>query len=76
MTTFDVESRFTAVELFNLWPQAALHTQWPGNGSVGDPIFDNFYAATVPSLVSEEESSMKIRAAGSVLLDQIGVRLH
>ncbi|KAF8911876.1 alpha/beta-hydrolase [Mucidula mucida] len=72
MTTFDVESRFTAVELFNLWPQAALHTQWPGNGSVGDPIFDNFYAATVPSLVSEEESSMKIRAAGSVLLDQIG----
>ncbi|KAK0206197.1 Alpha/beta hydrolase family-domain-containing protein [Desarmillaria ectypa] len=74
-STFDttyVESRFTATERYNIWPQAALHTQWPGTGSVGDPIFDNFYAATVPSLVSELESSEKIKVAGSALLDQIG----
>ncbi|KAK0490662.1 Alpha/Beta hydrolase protein [Armillaria novae-zelandiae] len=68
----EVESRFTATELYNIWPQAALHTQWPGNGSVGDPIFDNFYAATVPSLVSDPESSEKIKVAGSALLDKIG----
>ncbi|KAG7445917.1 alpha/beta-hydrolase [Guyanagaster necrorhizus] len=70
-TTY-IESRFTATERYNIWPQAALHTQWPGTGSVGDPIFDNFYAATVPSLVSELESSEKIKVAGTALLDQIG----
>lgn len=26
----DIEQRFTATQDFNLWPQAALHTQWPG----------------------------------------------
>ncbi|KAK0242399.1 Alpha/beta hydrolase family-domain-containing protein [Armillaria nabsnona] len=70
-TTY-AESHFTATERYNIWPQAALHTQWLGSGSVGDPIFDNFYAATVPSLVSALESSEKIKVAGSALLDQIG----
>jgi hypothetical protein len=28
-----IEERFTAPEKFNLWPQAKLHTQWPGVGS-------------------------------------------
>lgn len=77
-TTFDtlfIESHFTAPQLFNLWPQAALHTQWPGNGTAGDPVFDNFYASTMPSLVSEEESSAKIKAAVGKLLDDIGVCL-
>jgi hypothetical protein len=25
-----IEERFTAPEKYNLWPQAKLHTQWPG----------------------------------------------
>ncbi|KAJ7122844.1 Alpha/beta hydrolase family-domain-containing protein [Mycena epipterygia] len=70
--TFTVESHFTAVQLFKLWPQAVLHTQWPGNGSVGDPVFDKFYASTVPSLNSSTEEAQKIKNAGSQLLDQIG----
>ncbi|KAG6833593.1 hypothetical protein H0H87_004220 [Tephrocybe sp. NHM501043] len=70
--TSTIESHFTATQLHNLWPQAALHTQWPGNGSAGDPIFDNFFASTVPSLDNETETAMKIRAAGSALLDNIG----
>jgi len=69
---FTIESRFTATQLHNLWPQASLHTQWPGNGSAGDPTFDNFYASIMPSLKSNEETAMKIRAAGSKLLDKIG----
>ncbi|KAJ7762819.1 Alpha/Beta hydrolase protein [Mycena maculata] len=72
LDTFTVESHFTAVQLYDLWPQAALHTQWPGNGSVGDPVFDKFYASTVPSLNSSTEESFKIKHAGSQLLDQIG----
>ncbi|KAF9076634.1 Alpha/Beta hydrolase protein [Rhodocollybia butyracea] len=70
-TTY-ISSHFTAVQLFNLWPEAALHTQWPGNGTAGDPIFDNFYASTMPSLVSDEESSIKLKAAVGKLLDDIG----
>jgi len=27
-----IESRFTAPEAFNLWPQARVHSQWPGTG--------------------------------------------
>src|SRR5207248_571783 len=27
-----VEQMFTASELYDLWPQARLHTQWPGDG--------------------------------------------
>jgi hypothetical protein len=33
MTTYSaekIEQEFTAPQTFNLWPQAALHTQWPG----------------------------------------------
>src|SRR5215218_8179530 len=46
------EQRFVAPERFNLWPQAKLHTQWPGTGKPGDPSFDAFYATQFPSLVS------------------------
>ncbi|KAJ6627418.1 Alpha/Beta hydrolase protein [Mycena sp. CBHHK59/15] len=70
--TFTVESHFTAVQFYKLWPQAILHTRWPGNGSVGDPVFDEFYASTVPSLNSSAEEAVRIKHAGSQLLDQIG----
>nr|GAT46213.1 predicted protein [Mycena chlorophos] len=63
---------FTAVQDFGLWPQAKLHTQWPGSGTMGDPIFDAFYASTVPSLVNNTEQDVTIRSAGSQLLDIIG----
>ncbi|KAJ7781660.1 alpha/beta-hydrolase [Mycena metata] len=57
------QSHFTA---------AVLHTQWPGNGSMGDPTFDKFFASIVPSLNSSTEEAQKINDAGSLLLDQIG----
>jgi pimeloyl-ACP methyl ester carboxylesterase len=44
------QQRFVAPERYNLWPQAHLHTQWPGAGKPGDPVFDQFYASQVPSL--------------------------
>src|SRR6266705_608135 len=43
--------RFVAPERFKLWPQAHLHTQWPGDGKPGDAAFDQFYASQFPSLV-------------------------
>ncbi|KAG7096626.1 hypothetical protein E1B28_004043 [Marasmius oreades] len=69
---FTVESRFTAPELFGLWPLAGRHTQWPGNGTAGDPIFDEFYASTVPALDSDAESEVKTKNATVQLLDRIG----
>ncbi|KAJ7638451.1 alpha/beta-hydrolase [Roridomyces roridus] len=66
------EERFTAVQLFNIWPQARLHTQWPGNGTKGDPTFDKFFASTVPSLSDSGEEATYIKHAGSELIDQIG----
>src|SRR5258708_28481785 len=43
-----VQERFTAPEKFNLWPQARLHTQWPGTGTAGDPTFGQVFASQVP----------------------------
>lgn len=60
--------------MFNLWPNAALQTQWPGTGVPGDPIFDTFYSSLVPSLASDQVQSLQIKAAGARLLDAIGVR--
>jgi hypothetical protein len=40
---------------------------------MGDAIFDSFYSSTVPSLVSEKETSEKMKEAGPALLDKIGV---
>ncbi|KAA8895173.1 alpha/beta-hydrolase [Sphaerosporella brunnea] len=39
-----VSSRFANT---TLWPQARLHSQWPGaaDGRRGDPVFDGFYKA-------------------------------
>ena len=67
-----VEQQFTAPERYNLWPQARLHTQWPGPGIAGDPIFDQFFAQNYPSLTSFPRQQELNRDAGSALLDRIG----
>ena len=69
----------TALELERIWtnarergdfPLKMNHTQWPGTGKMGDPIFDNFirtqvqFAGASPALA---------RDAGIALLDMIGI---
>jgi pimeloyl-ACP methyl ester carboxylesterase len=66
------EQRFVAPSRFNLWPQAAKHTQWPGSGKPGDPAFDAFYATQFPSLISYPKQQEINRDAGIALLDKIG----
>lgn len=48
-STTAVSSLFTAPEkVIPLpYPQAAHHTQWPGTGLPGDPVFDAFFASQV-----------------------------
>jgi pimeloyl-ACP methyl ester carboxylesterase len=54
------------------WPQAKLHTQWPGSGHRGDPVFDAFQASQVPFLKDQVEIQRLVQAAGAALLDRIG----
>jgi pimeloyl-ACP methyl ester carboxylesterase len=68
----NVEDRFTAPERAMLWPQAKLHTQWPGSGKAGDPIFDQFFASQVPFVQKAEVTQTLNRDAAIALLDKIG----
>jgi pimeloyl-ACP methyl ester carboxylesterase len=68
----NIERRFVAPERFSLWPQAHLHTQWPGRGVPGDPVFDQFYASQVPSIQDFTLQQALNRDAILALLDKIG----
>jgi pimeloyl-ACP methyl ester carboxylesterase len=67
-----VQRFFVAPERYNLWPQAHLHTQWPGQGAPGDPVFDQFYASQLPSIQDFTLQQELNRDAIVVLLDKIG----
>jgi pimeloyl-ACP methyl ester carboxylesterase len=67
-----LEQRFVAPERFKQWPQAHLHTQWPGEGKPGDAAFDQFYASQFPSLASFAKQQELNRDALVALLDKIG----
>jgi pimeloyl-ACP methyl ester carboxylesterase len=71
-STQELERLFTAVSTAGNWPQAKKHSQWPGSGLKGDPVFDAFYATQVETLVSSEETERASQAAGVALLDKIG----
>ncbi len=67
-----IESEFVAVEKYNMFPQAKLHTQWPGPGTVGDPVFDQFMAAMFPNMGDGALRETINRDATIALLDKIG----
>jgi pimeloyl-ACP methyl ester carboxylesterase len=75
-TAENEEWQFTASEKTMRWPQAKLHTQWPGDGpgkgQAGDPVFDAFYATQVETVISNEETQRRNQEAGAALLDRIG----
>jgi pimeloyl-ACP methyl ester carboxylesterase len=66
------QSRFAAPERSNLWPQARLHTQWPGAGVAGDAHFDQFYASQLPSIQDFTLQQVLNRDAIVALLEKIG----
>ncbi|KAK8024248.1 hypothetical protein PG993_012314 [Apiospora rasikravindrae] len=67
-----VQKMFTASERYGIWPQAKLHTQWPGSGLIGDPVFDTFYASTIQMLGDAVQQELASQAACVALLDRIG----
>ncbi|KAI0386893.1 alpha/beta-hydrolase [Hypomontagnella monticulosa] len=66
-----IETMFTACQDLGTWPQAKLHTQWPGIGRIGNPVFDHFYASSLQigtNVVAQERAA---QAACAALLDRI-----
>jgi pimeloyl-ACP methyl ester carboxylesterase len=71
-TPESLQKRLTRTEDYNLWPQAHLHTQWPGTGKPGDIIFDEFYASRLPVVSDFTLQQVLNRDAIIALLAKIG----
>lgn len=65
------ERIFTAPEKFNLFPQAKHHTQWPGTGRMGDPIFDQLVATSTYLVADVVFQQATAKDAMVALLDRI-----
>lgn len=63
---------YTAPQLIDPYPQSVNHTQWPGNGTQGDPYFDAFMAAMIPLTSNATSQELSMRADGCKLLKMIG----
>jgi pimeloyl-ACP methyl ester carboxylesterase len=71
----DMESgqrRYLSQEKFNLWPQAHLHTQWPGSGAPGDPVSVQMVSGYVPEIEDFTGQQFLNRDALVALFDKIG----
>jgi len=69
-----VADRFTAPAQVRPqpWPTAHLHTQWPGSGRPGDPVFEQFFASEVANMPDVERQYALTTRAVAELLDRIG----
>jgi pimeloyl-ACP methyl ester carboxylesterase len=54
------------------YPQARLHTQWPGTGQPGDPALDQFLAGQEAMAGDLRSAQELMRESGAALLDRIG----
>ncbi|KAF2469508.1 alpha/beta-hydrolase [Lindgomyces ingoldianus] len=67
-----VQNFFTSGQKAKLWPQAHLHTQWPGSGEPGDSSFDAFYAGEIQQQTNSTKVAENNINAFVALLDLIG----
>ena len=73
LSTYDMASIYTGQENYRLFPQASLHTQWPGGAGVpGNAAFDQFYASQVESIASGVKTEELNDPALIALLVKIG----
>jgi len=64
--------RFVAEEKYKQWPQAALHTQWPGSGGDDDSAAAQLAASQLPAIESFEKQQFLNRDALIALFEKIG----
>ena len=65
-------SRFVSQAKFKLWPQAALHTQWPGNGEADDPATLQLAMSQLPAIEDFSKQQPLVRDALIALLEKTG----
>ena len=71
--TRTLEKTYTAPEVYDLFPQAKLHTQWPGGTGVqGNAGFDQFFASQVPFLANSQQTEELVAPALLALLEKVG----
>jgi pimeloyl-ACP methyl ester carboxylesterase len=66
------QGRYVAQEKFKSWPQAHLHTQWPGDGTLDDPAVQQLVSSQLPSIKSFHRQQELNVAALVALVDKIG----
>ncbi|HUB97610.1 MAG TPA: alpha/beta hydrolase [Stellaceae bacterium] len=66
------QGRYVAQEKFNSWPQAHLHTQWPGGNGLGDPSVQQLVSSQLPSIKNFHRQQELNSAALIALVDKIG----
>src|SRR5258707_5001408 len=64
--------RYVAQEKFKLWPQAHLHTQWPGSGETDDPAALQLAQSQLPAIEDFTTGQVLNRDALLALLEKIG----
>jgi len=70
-----VMQKFTSQERYKLWPQASLHTQWPGTGEPGDPAFDQYASSKAQGMENRILQTQMNVDALAALLDRIGASI-
>src|SRR5436190_11897568 len=63
---------YTSKEKYKLWPQAALHTQWPGSGEPDDPATLQLAMSQLPAIKDFDKQQPLVRDALIALIDKIG----
>jgi pimeloyl-ACP methyl ester carboxylesterase len=66
------QRRYLSQEKFNLWPQAHLHTQWPGGGAPDDPVSLQMVSGYLPEIQDFTKQQFLNRDALVALFDKIG----
>ena len=73
ITSGELETVYTGQETAGLYPEAKLHTQWPGGPGVrGNAAFDQFYLSQVPYIASGVRTEELVDPALIALLEKIG----
>jgi pimeloyl-ACP methyl ester carboxylesterase len=65
-------SRFVSQEKSKLWPQAHLHSQWPGSGAPDDDASMQLASGQLPAIESFAKQQVLNRDALLALLEKIG----
>jgi pimeloyl-ACP methyl ester carboxylesterase len=66
------QRRYLQQEKYKLWPQADLHTQWPGSGEPDDPVTLQMIGSYLPEIGDFTKQQVLNRNALVALLEKIG----